>query len=129
MRAFMSSAAIFFMLSITSLAEAEIRHVHQSGQYLIDNCDMGAKAGVDSWIPGGICMGYVSAISDMLNTFEDWGYWNSKKVCIEKRIEAYDLGLAVIEALKLLPPSQLEHNAAGLTVNAMTALYPCEPAE
>ena len=84
MRAFMSSAAIFFMLSIASLAEAEIRHVYQSGQHLIDNCDMGAKTGVDSWIPGGICMGYVSAISDMLNTFEDWGYWNSKKVCIEK---------------------------------------------
>lgn len=124
-----TAVAAFFMLFITSPAKAEIGTFYQSGQNLIDNCDMGDQPGVDSYIPGGLCQGYFAALSDMLNTFEDWGYWPVSNICIEKRIASYELSVKVIDALKRMPPSDLGYNAAGLTVNAMQALFPCETSD
>ncbi|MFT6310025.1 MAG: hypothetical protein ACJAQS_000386 [Porticoccus sp.] len=92
----------------------------KSGYAFMQKC---SSAKAQDW---GICLGYVQGVADSLENFKQWGVELDKGyACFPEQIKGEQLRDAIVlymaDNVDTLP-----YSAAGISIKALVAAYPCE---
>jgi hypothetical protein len=99
------AACMALLLGFIPAAKSEVGRTNQTVSMLIETCELGERTGTDAYVPGGICIGYFAAITDLLKTMEEWTYYPSREICITPYPSSlYILKELVLTELKVVPP-------------------------
>jgi hypothetical protein len=92
----------------------------KSGYDFIQKC---SSAKAQDW---GICLGYVQGVADSLENFKQWGVKLDKGyACFPEQIKGEQLRDAIVLYMADNTDT-LPYSAAGISIKALVAAYPCE---
>jgi hypothetical protein len=114
-RKYYAALLVTMMLGIAQPVSAE----SYNGNKLLRNC----KADVGS-TPWGVCIGYVTSVSNTTSSWQNWGDLKSN-ICLPA---GFTSGQLIEVAVKYLEahPLQLHLSASSLVLNAYIEAFPCE---
>ena len=92
----------------------------KSGFTFMQKC---SSAKAQDW---GICLGYVQGVADSLENLKQWGVeLNQGYACFPERIKGEELRDAIVIYMADNPET-LTYSAAGTSIKALVATYPCD---
>jgi hypothetical protein len=92
----------------------------KSGYDFIQKC---SSAKAQDW---GICLGYVPGVADSLENIKQWGAeLNTGYACFPELVKGEELRDAIVIYM-VDNPETLPYSAAGTSIKALVAAYPCD---
>jgi hypothetical protein len=111
---------ILSFISAMLISQSVNAGAFKSGYAFMQKC---SSAKAQDW---GICLGYVPGVADSLENIKQWGAeLNTGYACFPELVKGEELRDAIVIYM-VDNPETLPYSAAGTSIKALVAAYPCD---